>query len=225
MADDSELIETGIDRLLGYVQEREKVQMEEAAKSLGAESETVEKWATALEDSGLIKIHYSARRGMILEASKEDSEKVEKVLKDTAENLREMEELREEQTEMEQFHDILERMEEALEEDEKKAEELEEVLKGENLVTLREYLEEVRRTEDEVEHLEESIEDLTHRLQVLMKVEDMEDSEEEKGLLERLKGLLPGEEDSGQKFKCGDCGKEFDTERGLKTHRGMVHDE
>lgn len=33
----------------------------------------------------------------------------------------------------------------------------------------------------------------------------------------------PGEPDEEEGFTCDECGKEFDTERGLKIHSGMQH--
>lgn len=69
MADDRPAIETGVDRLLHYVRGQDDVDLAEAAEALGADTETVLDWASALDDAGLIEIHHSVRRGRVLVAS------------------------------------------------------------------------------------------------------------------------------------------------------------
>ncbi|MDY6773936.1 MAG: hypothetical protein SVS85_01950 [Candidatus Nanohaloarchaea archaeon] len=224
MADRSH-IQTGVDRLLEYVQENGEVELKEASEALGAERETAMSWASALEDSGLIEIHYSARRGRVLVPVEGgvSEDKVEEAREGTAEELEESEILEQEQTEIEQYKEVLDRIRESLEEDEKKGRNLEDELSGENLQKLRNYLEELGETEEEVDHLEEELDDIVSGLKVLeeMEKESGRNAESKEGRLGGLKYLLPWK---SRTFKCEECGREFDTERGLETHRGMIHD-
>lgn len=225
MAEPSSHIKTGVDRLLDYVRAEGDVGLAEASKTLGVDKEVVLGWAHALDDSGFIDIHHSARRGRVLIAREpeEDGEDLKEVRKETAEDIQRVERLREEKTEIEQFRDILARTERALEEDEEEAEDLEDLLEGENLETLHEYLDEVREAETGVERMEERLDSIAARLEALRMVaeeRERDGQEEEDSLPRRLLYLLPWKEKT---FKCGECGKEFGSRRGRDTHRGMVH--
>ncbi|MCJ7478566.1 MAG: hypothetical protein MUP63_00110 [Candidatus Nanohaloarchaeota archaeon QJJ-7] len=220
------LIETGVDRLLNYVQDNGKVELKEASKALGVERDTAMKWASALEDSGLLEIRYSVRRGRILVPMEGEvtEEKVEEARQETADEISERGILEREESELEQYKDMLETVEESLKEDEKEAEDLKSELEGGNLQRLRGYLEELQETESEIEEIESDIEDILASLRVLEKMEEesvKEPNSERRGLKYRIKSLFSGK---NRTFKCEECGREFDTERGLKTHQGMIHD-
>lgn len=224
MPGNSSHIRTGIDRLLRRVREKGRMGLEEASENLGVDRDVVLSWAHALEDAGVIEIHHSAMKGRILIALEPDKtdEDLEEVQKETAEDIQELEELREEETDIEHFQDVLERMERALEEDEEEAEDLDDVLQGDNLETLHDYLDELREAEKSAEKMEERLDSLAARLEALRTAEELGGGErqEETGLVKRLVHFLPWKEET---FRCGECGKEFETSKGRNIHRGMVH--
>jgi DNA-binding transcriptional ArsR family regulator len=51
-------IETGVDRLLKLVKQKEKITLSEASENLGIPKDTVMSWGEVLEDHGLIDMHY-----------------------------------------------------------------------------------------------------------------------------------------------------------------------
>lgn len=241
MPEDGSLITTGVDRLLGYVQDKQEVELEEAAKALGTDTDTMLEWASSLEDADLIEIHHSPLRGRVLIATEGEvaEETVEEAREEAAEEIRQVEQLKQEKTEMEQFEDVLDVIAQSLEKDEAEAEELTDTLEGENLERLRDYLEELQEAETGVAELEEQLEDAIAGIEVLIQMEqevaasegedgaETEETEETGeteggGVLDRVAGILPWRE---QTFKCGECGREFDSRRGMRTHQGMVHDD
>ncbi len=55
---DELLISTGVDALIKLVHDRKKIELEEAAKELDMPFSSIEAWAQALEDEGIIRIDY-----------------------------------------------------------------------------------------------------------------------------------------------------------------------
>lgn len=51
-------IETGIDRLLKLVKQKEKITLSEASENLGIPKDTIMSWGEVLEDHGLLEMHY-----------------------------------------------------------------------------------------------------------------------------------------------------------------------
>lgn len=232
------LIQTGVDKLMEYLENEHEVTVPDAADSLDVDDETVIRWAKSLEESGLAEMTYTASRGRIIRLSDDvdETEETKAALEEAVdEHLDAISRLQEEQARLERFEDVLERMEDRLEQDESAAWELES--KAENADTdieeLDTFEDHLTAAEEELETLADQIEELERDLQVLLKLDEWQelqadaapaDAGETAGLLERLLQLLPGSPLGGKTFKCEHCEQEFDTERGLETHKGMVHD-
>ncbi|MFB6145208.1 MAG: hypothetical protein ABEJ99_01745 [Candidatus Nanohaloarchaea archaeon] len=60
-------IETGADTLLEFLEQKSRYSVSQISEDLGIPEDRVERWAKALEDSGLVEIDYSAIKGMVLE--------------------------------------------------------------------------------------------------------------------------------------------------------------
>lgn len=52
------IIETGVDKLVELVKERQKISMQDAAKELGVSLTVIEEWSDFLEEEGIISIEY-----------------------------------------------------------------------------------------------------------------------------------------------------------------------
>ncbi|VVB56882.1 Chromosome partition protein Smc [uncultured archaeon] len=63
---DDLLISTGVDSLIKLVRERGKIEIREAAATLGVPVQSVEDWAHVLEGEGLIKIQYQLTQVMLI---------------------------------------------------------------------------------------------------------------------------------------------------------------
>lgn len=66
-------IETGADTLLDFLEKKSRYSVSQISEDLGIPEEQVEKWARALENSGLVEIDYSAIKGMVLEYASDKS--------------------------------------------------------------------------------------------------------------------------------------------------------
>lgn len=66
-------IETGADTLLDFLEEKSRYSVSQISEDLGIPEDPVEKWARALEKSGLVEIDYSAIKGMVLEYASDKS--------------------------------------------------------------------------------------------------------------------------------------------------------
>ena len=66
-------IETGADTLLDFLEKKSRYSVSQISEDLGIPEEQVEKWARALENSGLLEIDYSAIKGMVLEYASDKS--------------------------------------------------------------------------------------------------------------------------------------------------------
>ena len=66
-------IETGADTLLDFLEEKSRYSVSQISEDLGIPEDQVEKWARALENSGLVEIDYSAIKGMVLEYASDKS--------------------------------------------------------------------------------------------------------------------------------------------------------
>ena len=51
-------IQTGVDRLVALIKEKEKISIDEAAKTLGVSKINIQEWADFLEEEGIIEIKY-----------------------------------------------------------------------------------------------------------------------------------------------------------------------
>ncbi len=60
-------IETGVDKLVGLIEQKKKISLDEAAKKLGVGSVLVQEWADFLEEDGLIGIEYSLSKVWLVE--------------------------------------------------------------------------------------------------------------------------------------------------------------
>lgn len=221
MGEDDAVIHTGVERLLKYVEDDGEVSLGTAANELGADKDLVMDWALALQESGLLNIKYSAFHGRVLSPVEQDvdEEDVEEASKKVVNENERLDRIRKAESELEELMEAIEDVEQELDEEMADVESLEEVLGVEGREEVREYLEELGSAEEEMEEVQEDLED------VISGVQDLELPSE--GMIEQESGswldsLLPWR--TGETFKCLECGKEFDTARGARTHRGMVHD-
>lgn len=215
--------------MLSYVKRNGPVTFDAVVDELGVPHDTVDAWASSLEDADLIEVRYSARKGRILEpkAVAQEDEKLEEVRKETEERLGRLAELSSGEENLEQFQTLLERLKRRLREREDETLALEDVFDDEHREALDRYRENLIESEIEVEELERELDDVIAGMNMLsMMAEetgyDVSETEE-KGFFARLKGLLPGRGGSSEEFTCTDCGTSFDSQHGVKVHRGLVH--
>ncbi len=73
-------IETGVDRLVGLVQERKRLSLDDASKELGVSKQVVQEWAEFLEEEGLVGVEYTLSKTYLVErkVAKKDLERKEK---------------------------------------------------------------------------------------------------------------------------------------------------
>lgn len=194
--------------------------------------ETAEDWATSLEDANLVEIQHSARKGRVLAAAvvKNPDEELEDIRKETEERIGRLAELSAGEEDLEQFQESLERLRERLREQEDESLALAEVLDDEHRETLDRYRQNLLESEIEVDELERELDEVIAGMNTLsMMAEetgyDVTGSEED-GLVARLKQLVPwsGGSSGENDFTCTTCGKTFDSQHGVKVHRGQVHD-
>jgi len=80
------VIETGVDTLLNYLAENGDTTVSTISEDLGVSEDRIKQWAKALEDNDFVERTYSARKGMILQYTKENNkaanEKLKKVKED-----------------------------------------------------------------------------------------------------------------------------------------------
>ncbi len=228
------VITTGIDRLMDYVAGRDEAPVQDAAEALGVDRDTIVMWANALEDAGLIEIRFSARRGRVLvpTSGDVDDEALDEVREETKEAVAEIQELRQAETELEEFEDLLERIEEGLDTSEDEVRDIGKALGGaDDLEAVREFVEDLETAEEDIADMQERLDDAIAGLKVLERmVEEQDESDDDTGregpgLLGRLVRAIPFVGGGEERFKCEECGKEFGTEHGLKTHRGIAHDD
>jgi len=146
MGDDWEnvVIETGVDTLLNYLAENGDTTVSTISEDLGVSEDRIKQWAKALEDNNFVERTYSARKGMILQYTKENNEaaneKLEKVKEDVEQETEKV------QKEMESRDSEIKKTKKQLKE---MAEELEENREEEDEVKKR--LEELEELEDELQ--------------------------------------------------------------------------
>lgn len=242
--DDPDLIKTGIDRLLAHIERQGTVDLDGAAESLGADKDRVLSWARALESSGMIEISYTATRGRVLKYQEEvEEEDVEAAKEQAREKAQELRQFDRERADLKELRSVLARMEKELEEDEEEIADLvDRTETREELEDVRAYLEELSEAEDEIDELRREVDHLLAGLSTIERMASAVETRGEEGadgLIAELKRRIPfiggedaedttaadgGEdEEEGETFKCDECGREFETLRGLQTHRGMVH--
>lgn len=71
-------VSTSMDRLVGMLEEKGTVKLNDAAKELGVEKERIESWARMLEKAGAVRVHYSMIGGAILKKGDEFDSLVKK---------------------------------------------------------------------------------------------------------------------------------------------------
>lgn len=246
---DDNLISTGIDRLLQYMQSQEEAEVDEAADFLGVDPETVIHWAKALEESDLVDVTYTATRGRVIQLKQADSEEAEEQIEEAKEEAaQKIEEagMENEKKRIEQFETVLERLEEVLEQDAKDMEELRDEVGSEDLRKIEAYLDDIEATEKDVEGLLNDLEDVLADISVVRALRqhraaasDARDARSELLAVDAEKehtceecdaafytrvGLRMHREVFGHNetiYGCADCGKSFETEKGLHIHEGM----
>ena len=146
MAEDWEnvVIETGVDTLLNYLAENGETTVSTISEDLGVSEDRIKQWAKALEDNDFVERTYSARKGMILQYTKENNEVANEKLEEVREDIEE--ETEKVQKEMKSRHSEIKETREQLKE---MAEELEENREDENKV--KQKLEELEELEDELQ--------------------------------------------------------------------------
>lgn len=146
MGDDWEnvVIETGVDTLLNYLAENGDTTVSDISEDLGVSEDRIKQWAKALEDNDFVERTYSARKGMILQYTKENNEaaneKLEQIKKDVEQETQKV------QKEMKSRDSEIKKNKKQLKE---MAEELEENREEENEVKQR--LEELEELEDDLQ--------------------------------------------------------------------------
>lgn len=146
MAEDWEnvVIETGVDTLLNYLAENGDTTVSTISEDLGVSEDRIKQWAKALEDNDFVERTYSARKGMILQYTKENNEVANEKFEEVREDIEE--ETEKVQKEMKSRHSEIKETREQLKE---MAEELEENREEENKV--KQKLEELEELEDELQ--------------------------------------------------------------------------
>ncbi len=138
------VIETGVDTLLNYLAENGDTTVSTISEDLGVSEDRIKEWAKALESNDFVERTYSARKGMILQYTKENNdvanEKLEQVKEDVEKETEKV------QKEMKSRHSEIKKTKDQLKE---MAEELEENREEENEVKQR--LEELEELEDELQ--------------------------------------------------------------------------
>lgn len=232
-----QLISTDVDRLLEYLADKEEASVAQASKDLDVSQERINTWARALIDAGLVKRSYSTTKGKVLHIADREKaeEKIKEVKDETQEEVDEAknetdprkEELQEAWETVEDLLDALEerkeltqRIEEDLMELQAEEDDLNEELKEsddeieeellETLGTIEEHMNDIDTIEEDIEQFQERRSKIESNLEALKKLE-----EHRKELRKReLEG-----------YKCEECGRIFDTERGLHVHQSQVHDD
>lgn len=222
------LITTSVDRLLEYLAEHQSASVSEAAEDLDVSEEMIEVWASALTDADMVEKTYSARRGTVLSVADTEKarEKMEEVRQETQEEVEEAsDELEGEHEELEEAKETLRSLTEDLEERVEADKQLEE-----DISALKE--EEEQLDDDDDRHQE--MLDLLHEIDEGLASRDQLEEELE-GFRQRrdaieanLKALKKMEDhidtiEEDERFTCDDCGRGFDTEKGLKIHRSQKH--
>ena len=69
-------IQTGVDRLVALVKEKEKISIDEAAKTLGVSKINIQEWADFLEEEGIIEIKYGFAKTYLVRRKLTSSETV-----------------------------------------------------------------------------------------------------------------------------------------------------
>lgn len=156
MGDDWEnvVIETGVDTLLNYLAENGGKPVSTISEDLGVSEDRIKQWAKALEDNDFVERTYSARKGMILNYTKENNEvankKLEKVKEDVEKETQKVqEELKSRDSEIKKTKDHLKKMAEELEENREEEDKVKERL--DELEELEEELQEKLDTQKEKE--------------------------------------------------------------------------
>ncbi|MFB6294619.1 MAG: hypothetical protein ABEI97_02575, partial [Candidatus Nanohaloarchaea archaeon] len=202
----------------------------EAADALGVEEATVRGWAESLEDSGLIEVRYSARKGRVLSPVEGEvtEEQLEEARQETEEHLGKVAEFQEGEEELERVQDMLEDLKEELREKEGEALELEHLIDEDHVSDLERFRENVIESEIEIDELEARLDSVIAGLNVMeLMAEDIgyDVEEDDGGLLHRIKSAVLPSGGGGTTYTCRDCGAAFDSKHGVKVHRGMMHDD
>jgi len=223
------LITTSVDQLLEYLAEHRAASVSEAAEDLDVSEEMIEVWASALTDADMVEKTYSARRGTVLTVADTDKarEKMEEVREETQDEMEEAaKELDGEHEELEAAKETLrsltddlearveadQQLEEdisALKEEEQELDDAGDARHQEMLDLLHEIdagLASVDQLEQELEGFRQRRDAIEANLQALQKMEDHIEAIEE-----------------DEQVTCDDCGRGFDTEKGLKVHRSQKH--
>lgn len=222
------LITTSVDRLLEYLAEEKSASVSQAAKDLDVSEEMIEVWASALTDADMVTKSYSARRGTVLEIAdtKKAREKMEEVREETEDELEKAsEEIDDEHEEIqaarERLKEIADDLEQRLEADRRLEEDIEALQEEETELAdaederTQELLTLLHSIEDDMA----SIDELDQELEAFR--ERRETIASNLKALEKLEQHIEQRTDSGH--QCDDCGRRFDTEKGLKIHRSQKH--
>lgn len=223
------LITTSVDRLLEYLAEHRSASVAEAAEDLDVSEEMIEVWASALTDADMVEKTYSARRGTVLTVAdtKKAREKMEEVRQETQEEMEEAsEEIEGEHEELEEAKETLRSLTKDLEARVEADQQLEEDISA--------LKEEEEQLDDSGDDRHQEMLDLLHEIDSsLASVDQLE--EELEGFRQRrdaieanLKALKKMEDhidtiEEDDRFTCDECGRGFDTEKGLKIHRSQKH--
>jgi DNA repair exonuclease SbcCD ATPase subunit len=240
-----QVITTGVDKLMEYLRKEREVRVDEAARSLEVDTDTIITWAKSLQESGLAELEYTARSGRIVRIL-EDETKSEEVIEDmqdeVSETVEQLADLGRERARIDRFHDVLSRLQAYLEKDEAFVAELKDERDdiSDDLDELTTFIEDLDTVEDDVDDLQRHLEQLQRDIDVLTKLDrlkeqavgDADSGDDDTGTgmgplypLKRLAAALPSFgrlRGGGGGATCDVCGKTFDTEQGLETHRQVT---
>jgi|GEM_PF-739009 chromosome segregation ATPase len=151
------VIETGVDTLLNYLAENGDTTVSTISEDLGVSEDRIKQWAKALEDNDFVERTYSARKGMILQYTKENNkaanEKLKKVKEDVEKETKKVQnEMKSRDSEIKKTKKQLKKMAEELEDNREEEDKVKQ-----NLEELEELEEELQEKLEEQKHKEEKL--------------------------------------------------------------------
>lgn len=235
MPRDENTISTSVDRLLSYLDEEGETSIETIVDDLGVSEQQVKAWVKALEASDMIAKNYTAREGTLISLKQDDVEAhAETVSSETGDQIDALTETIEHIDDLDEATATLKELSKTFKESIEAQEEMKDLLHelheedAEIEDALTELSGEERELEGEALHtledIEQTIED-EHPDETVDAFKTEKEAVEHR--LETLQGLKNHietiEANEQAKKECDICGATFETQHGLRTHKGMKH--